>query len=665
MSFVGAWEPLSFRRRSGYAYTDEDTFSAEEEFSDKALDQYLSTGANGIVIPFAKGFGLKQSAQEFAGQSDLARRCHAKGLTVGAYIRVDAIVPELVRADFPNVDEWLTVGMYGRTSPYAPQQTFRKRVCYFHPDALRWLENLFILAAREMEADLLHLDGFAVAHFPWETCRCLHCLDAYRNWLKLRFANKAQRQRVFGVVDFEAIEFPEFEPNGTLPTVLSSPDMQVWHQFQWDKALAFTRHIRRFIRQLGSHIAVTANPGWDRSTHIPRAWNQSIEQLLPWLDAIWTEDHFHLDYRDGRIRSRLSTFKTAREHDIPVCHYHWSSDPGKIEASLALSLAANDGNPSCLGFTFRYLPHYTLANDIKRRYTSWAEAHKAILQGTIPFGEIALVRHFPSLAWNAKDPWFSLMSMEQLLIRKHLSWRVLSTISKDLLCTVKTLILPDAESLSDAEISTLKGWVAAGGRLLFTARTATHDEYRRRRPRHGILQWLENRADSLEDAIRWYNWSKEDFTEFPLRESGLQDVSEIYFFGAGALGYWPHIEVSGKGCLANRRMNPGELLPPDNAGEIYDFLSQLHGAFEFSVDAPDSLLVETAFQPKTNEMLIHLIQVDANGEPIQITLDRKEGWEGAGIYSPDQHHPQLEIADTLLHVRSLKRYAVVVVSISR
>lgn len=106
------------RRRAGYAFTDEEEF-AKAEFSDEALNQYREAGANAVVIPFAKGFGLKAVEAELRDQKDLVHRAKRQGLRVGAYIRVDFSVPETLHADRPDVDDWLARGMHGLPSALA------------------------------------------------------------------------------------------------------------------------------------------------------------------------------------------------------------------------------------------------------------------------------------------------------------------------------------------------------------------------------------------------------------------------------------------------------------------------------------------------------------------------------------------------------------------
>src|SRR5690606_38915158 len=129
---------------------------------------------------------------------DIICRAQKLGLKVGTYIRVDCVLPELVVQDCPDVYDWLACGMDGRPGTYAPQQTFRKRLCQMQPGAIAWLERLFEYAVTELNADFLHLDGFLVSGRPWENCRCKRCVASWRNWLKSTLANPAELKRVLG-----------------------------------------------------------------------------------------------------------------------------------------------------------------------------------------------------------------------------------------------------------------------------------------------------------------------------------------------------------------------------------------------------------------------------------------------------------------------------------
>ncbi len=658
LSFAGAWEPLSFRQRAGYAFADEEEFH-RAEFSDAALDAYIEAGANALVIPFAKGFGLQATAEELDRERDTIRRAHRKGLKVGTYIRVDCLIPELVAQDCPDVEQWLARGMWGHVGSYSPQQTFRKRVCQLHPGAIGWLERLFVYAAQELNADFLHLDGCSVAATPWATCRCERCVASYRMWLKRELAEPAELRRALGIADLERIAIPEFPPDSPPPAVVASADMQLWFRYLWEREIAFIRHVRRFTRNLREDLAITANPIWSRARNVA-LWSGCIaEGLFPWLDAVWLEDGLP-DAGDHHLRARMGFLKTAREYGIPVCHYHWQREKNRIAASLAVSLAANDGNASCLGFTFRYLPHISLCQDVKGRYVRWADTHRALLMGTRPLGEIALLRHPLSLAWNSGSPHYTLVGFEQLLLRMQVPWRYFDAITPTKLEKIRTLLIPDCECLSDQELATLDAWVRKGGRLLLTANTATHDEYRRRRPRNGLLSKVERnaRAPNAED---WYQWILEDFVEIG-DEHIAQGTGEpeIYALGEGALGFWPQAQVPIPGNTAQRTLRSEDRTLPKNADALEAFLRRLHGPFRLEVHGPENLLVECNIQPATDETLLHLIHTNAEDHLCDLDIANAHGWEEFRVITPDPTPPSVQAKGRTLTVTGLDRYAVIV-----
>lgn len=183
-------------------------------------------------------------------------------------------------------------------------------------------------------------------------------------------------------------------------------------------------------------------------------------------------------------------------------------------------------------------------------------------------------------------------------------------------------------------------------------------------PRHGILHWNLDSDEIREEAKSWYVWSEQDFTEFRVSDEagntdgGLESTPDIRPHGKGLLGYWPHINVPGKRCLANSFMQPEELLPPENAKEIRDFLNRLHGPFEVEIQAPPSLLVESAWRPETGETLLHLVHTDASAGPIDVTLNHRNAWNNLEVLSPDPLPPRVEESASILRLSSLSRYAV-------
>lgn len=666
-TLVGGWEPLSFRRRAGYAWEDEETYVREQEFSDRELDEIRDMGVRCVHIPYAKGWGLRATADELAQQKDIVERAHRRGLKVGLYVRVDAVMPEILAAEQPEVHDWLVRGMHGRPSLYSAQQGFRKRICLLHPGAVRWAESVFQHAIVEMNADTLHLDGFFVSYTPWETCRCGRCLEAYRAWLRVKFADPKLRRRVFGLIDFDRVEMPEFEPNAPLPVVAKSPEIRAWHEHQWEKHLAFLRHVRGYVHTMTNRVALFGNIGWYRNMNYYRYLNVCPEQLFPWLDMVALEDDFELHYEKGKIVSRLGLFKTAREYGIPVASYHHFGDRKRIESSMSLYLAANGGNISLEGFTLRYYAHFRLAADMKRRLNRWVEEHWDLFRESKPHGEIALLRHHPSLAWNAKEPWFAALALEQMLTRMKVPWRMLDRIDPGALQGIRTLLLADMECLSNEELDVLKAWAENGGRLLFTWRTGLFNGFRQRRPRHPILDWSPAWRAKFNDRIDpevWFAWSNEDYQELTVSDVGLsiqRARPQIVPLGKGALAFLPQIKVPLEGSAITRRLLAEDIRLPERANEIEKFIRRLHGPFDIEVTGSDSVLVECTRHRKKPVRLVHLVQVNPKVDSVNVKIRTRSAGKGpVQILSPSRRGLKAIRSRGGISIRGLPCYAVLV-----
>lgn len=677
--FVGGWEALSFRQRSGYAWTDEEDYYKNHEFSNAELDRFVELGCNHLIIPFAKGLGLKASIEEVEQEKDIIRRAHERGLKVGVYFRMDNVVPDVLAGEIPQVKEWLSQGMHGRTSCYcAPQLTYRKNMCHLHPEVTEWLDGLVRYAITEMKADLLHLDGFSVTSFLWNTCRCERCVETYRKWLKAAYPDPHVKQQVFGYIDFDRCEPPLFEPYQLPQSIITAPEIKAWHGYLWDKHLAYARHLRWLTRSLSENVGMSFNPVFPGTSDYYITYSNWPERLFPWMDAVWIEDRMHFNFLNGHVISRAGLTKLVREYDLALCSYHWSCWDDQTEASIDFSLASNRGNASCLGFTIRHLPHYSCCETLKSHHAQWAKNSWELFKETQPDGKIAILRHALSLAWNGKWPWWGLFPMQQLLVHMKTGWRIFDRVDRALLDQVQTLILPNVESLSDEELATLKEWVEDGGNLMFTAHTGTHNEDRIRRPRHPIWDWTPKwrRLNDNAGSVDWYFWTREDYVEmdmdldrqwqdpnkksvgyFHTREGKIQ----IEKLGKGKLCFVPRINSPVSNDLMTGGIKLEELAPPRNHKEIKAALKQLHGPLDFYVSGPDSLFIESFWQPEKHRRLIHIVQSDFKAKPCKATIHFRDKVKARqiSVHSPDKHPPRWKFADQKLELSAFERYVVV------
>jgi hypothetical protein len=560
---------------------------------------------------------------------------------------VDAVVPETVRADDPQVDSWLMRGMHGKLSSYNRGQTFRRRVCYSHPGAVAYLESQFRYAIETLKTDQLHLDGYAIAASPVATCRCEACVASYRRWLANRYPTAESREQAFGIVDFDTIVPPECERDEWFPSTIISPDIRAWLRFHWDRELAFTRHVRRFVGRLNPDVAITANP-WSLGIYPQlngpfRHFSRALS-ILPWLDGVWSEDHLFLRFEKGKVVSRAATLKAVRETDTPLCSYHWTDRPGQMSASIAQNIAANGGNVSCLGFTLRFLPHVELCAATKQHLTRWAAEHWNLLDHTKPWGEIGLLRHHETLAWNAGKPWEALATFQTLLADQRIGWRLLDGVNAPGLQEVRTLIAADVECLSDAELAHLRKWVEAGGRLLVTPRTGRFDLDRRCRAVHPIQNWVpawQSRAGS--GPADWFGWVSDDGAPWMTERSVAASAKpEIASLGDGTIGWWP-----------------GNL-PKEPTDALLAFVRQLHGPFAMQVEGPPQLMAEFNLTCD-GRRLVHLIRADDSEQAVNVVVRLASPVQSNAVrlLSPDAAPPRMTIDGNSMILSGLDRYAVV------
>ncbi|MCC7349151.1 MAG: beta-galactosidase [Phycisphaerales bacterium] len=627
--FVGAWESLAFRRRAGLAWTDESQ-AYQHEFSDETLDRIAEMGCNHLILPHTKGYGLEAMTRELDRQREVIARATKRGIRVGLYLRLDSVIPEILRREHPDVDEWLTIGELGRSSFYSSAQTFRSRICLLHPSAMQYLESEIRHAVQEMGTNLLHFDGLHFSFYPSETCRCSRCTQAYRQWLEHRYPDLGKRAEMFGIVDFKTIPLPRFDPlqqatdPGFAPfrglgDCIHSPDIQSWFRFRWDGELALMRHLRRLVHHLDPNVAVSINPAWGECYNSYRIFTSWAERLLPWVDAIWTEDPLHLRYDQGRLVSRIGAHKTAREYEIPTCSYHWMREPGRLEASLALGAAANGGHLACVGFTIRHLPHFTVGESVKRKVSKWVNDHWRLFSRTRPAGEIALLRHQPSLAWNSRSPWWAAMACEQLLVQMQVPWRMFDNLEASRLQSIKTLLLPEASCLSDEELARLESWIREGGRVLVTSGTASHNEDHRRRPKNPFATWISSAPDALEqgtDGETWFDWIEGKVATADASEIIEPTITEI---GRGRIGIWPAIHSRCRQSSAFNNLGPDQWWPPEQAVELAAFINRLHGEHRVQLQAPPHVIIEHHHQSDGTDLL-HLVQVDEHANPVNLVL---------------------------------------------
>jgi hypothetical protein len=241
------------------------------------------------------------------------------------------------------------------------------------------------------------------------------------------------------------------------------------------------------------------------------------------------------------------------------------------------------------------------------------------------------------------------------------AWTILNRIDESM-NGIKTLLLADVECLSNSEIAILLNWVQAGGNLFFTANSATHNEYRRRRPCNPLRQCsqsLQHRCDSM-DPFAWYDWMQEDYIELESIDTSSKDAySRIEIYGKGKLGFWSHIKSNGKPQNSSTFMMPDDITLPHDHLKLSKFILHLNGEFELTIQAPVPIVANTTAAPDGRKF-IHLINLDAKNNNAKISLKNKI--ESVSIHSPDEKTASMKISHNKIDVVNIQTYVVVEIS---
>ena len=101
------------------------------------------------------------------------------------------------------------------------------------------------------------------------------------------------------------------------------------------------------------------------------------------------------------------------------------------------------------------------------------------------------LRSFPSITYNQPRVQLSTILVEQALIQAHIPFGLIFDEHLADLAKYRVLVLPETECLSDAQLDSIRKFVAEGGGLVATGTAGLYDQCRRVRVRAGAARMVE------------------------------------------------------------------------------------------------------------------------------------------------------------------------------
>ncbi|MBA7607318.1 hypothetical protein ES703_14477 [subsurface metagenome] len=465
---AGSWEPLLFRVRrdgsDGYTPTAEQRAAYLREHSPEMIAKLKALGVNFVMMHCYKGAGLQAERESMADAVKLAKLCHDAGLRVGVYNYSGAFLWEPLFEEVPQARDWVVLDKDGKPLTYY-KAAYRYRWNRNHADAQVFYRQLVRFAVNDIEADLLHFDNYSVG-----PGRDANSVQRFRDYLGDTFT--PERLRKMGI---SAGRLAADDLNAAQPPMTGPPDnllRRAWLDFSCQSLADSYHDMSRYARTLRRDILIECNPGGP-GNHIRPPTDHG--RLLQGGEAFWDEGR-QPGYHDGRLYTRIRTFKVARRMNNIAFAYTTTG------LEMAESMAFNRDCLGCICW-FEYdkivarpgskdpLSH-TLAPFIDFFHT-----RRDLLRGAKVVADVAVLRSFASQVFADLKYARLTYQVEQALIDNRTCFQIIYDHHLSDLNRYRALVLAGCIALSDRQIEQIGQYVKSGGRVCVIGPVATHDEW--------------------------------------------------------------------------------------------------------------------------------------------------------------------------------------------
>jgi len=612
-------EPFIFRvRKGGMRY--EDARKAWLAEHDEALViECKNAGEEVFHTHGYKGFGYEAEREDMEMLKELSALVHAHGMRLDVYCQVMTIVPETFFAEEPRAVEWIQRDALG--SPimltYGYQQSYRFKPNLAHPEYREYYkEKVLRTLVQECDADLLHFDNFDLNMEP-ESDHSPVNVAYFRDYLRRKYSQKELLER-FGHVNVHLIDPPRWnlrhDPQKI--KVIQDPVQQEWIDYRCWLMADWLKEMSQFVRALKPEVAIDTNP--HGLFGVNRAFNAGLWH--PWFmkhtEITWSEEPNYADYTDdGLLVSKIRSYKMGRTLDNYMLSYTSS------ERMQAEKLAFNQtiGNTSLRKGGANYA--------LNRKYFDFYQAHRELYTRTRNREDAALLRSYPTMAYDNHRAALEQCMFEQAMIQGHVPFDIIFDEQMSDLSGYRVLVLAGQNNLSDEHLERIRRFVATGGGLVVTGLTSQFDKWGRRRSEPGL-------SDLLGIDGYWVSG----------RMAGKGFADGIKTSHDGRVIYVPEIVApdrtqaeTWKGSWDGHLVR-GTWIKPVNWRELVWAVRQAAGGrFRVELGLPDWVAVE---QVEKGELLIlHLVNYRQGNKvqniPVDLELDTERSPTGIELMSPD------------------------------
>ncbi|MCX6620735.1 MAG: beta-galactosidase [Acidobacteria bacterium] len=477
--FVGNWEPLVFRLRHGGELAVNVEALYQREHTEETVLKLKQAGVNMVLTHFYKT-GLDSEREDVVLARQLGQLLHKHGMKMGTYIGATMFAETLLR-DIPESKDWVCYDESGSPVRYA-EQTYRFRPDFNHPGYVEHMKRVIRVAIQDLKTDLIHFDNHAL-NAPPRTCDTPEVNRRFREFLNRKYTAQERKSR-FGFADISAVRVPSWReiarPSTISPVI--DPVMQEWVDFRCQDFAEYYGKLADYIRQLNPNVVVELNPHGIFGAN--RAFLNGVDhaRLLPHGSVFWSEEPNEAEVLpNGALVSKIRSFKLARTLDQTLFSYTGPQRAsGALRSHRLLAAEAMAFNRNCFGDIGSPLIVDDFPKDLAA-YIRFYHQHNRHYRAMQTVADVALLRSFPSLAYNSGSPHLHTTLLEQLLIQYKIPFDIIFDPNLADLSKYRALVLGDQETLSDRAVDQIRQFVKNGGGLVATGRTSVYNDWRRLR----------------------------------------------------------------------------------------------------------------------------------------------------------------------------------------
>jgi hypothetical protein len=477
-------EPWIFQvRRNGENFNQWQKDDYNYQLSEPYIKALAESGINVFHVGCYKGFGFRAEKEYMDRVAQAVAIAHKYGMKADTYIQWNTMAYETFFSEVPQArtDIWYQIDENGKPLmlTYGYQQSFRYRPCFNNDDYMNYFkENIIRYVVEKVKTDFIHFDNFDLNNPPAADFNPA-AISAFREYLIGKYSPEKRLER-FGFENVSYVLPPMWNKDNPAENMIAinDPVIQEWIDFRCWTFTTRLAECARFARELNKEIVIEVNPhglvGSDR------AWEAGINHpdLMQYTNVIWTEDDNYPRWEKGVAIGKFRHYKLGRTTNNFILTGNFK--PQDFAENLALNRTIGFLGTEKPGGTAKKYLDFWLAN--KDLYTNAKGAEK-----------VAVLRSYPSMAYNTRETQLAVNMAEQTLQQKHILFDIIFDQQLNMLDKYAVLVLADQESLTNETIAAIKQFVKNGRGLILTGNSGIFDGWRRLRQK-SLLQELSSES---------------------------------------------------------------------------------------------------------------------------------------------------------------------------